>query len=80
MQWRDAQIEIPENLQICVVIGEAKTTGVISPYVAMYMADDDTFQSMATHKIFIPRKRARWWCIIDLPVGVHRMDVFAFNL
>lgn len=75
IKWRDAQKEIPENFQVCVVIGETKTTDTISPYIALYSEHNDTFQNMATHKIFVPRKKARWWFPLETPNHPHPMDV-----
>lgn len=75
IEWLDAQKEIPENFQVCVVIGETKTTGTISPYVAIYHEYNDTFQNLATHKVYVPRKKARWWFRLETPGYPHAMDV-----
>ena len=74
MEWINAQERAPADMEMCLVIGEPKTSANISCFVAMYTKHNDTFQNSSMHRIHIPREKARWWSEFHMPRSIHPMD------
>jgi hypothetical protein len=74
MKWINAQKQAPKNFQMCLVIGEPKTSMNISCFVCIYVEPDESFQNTSMHRISIPRAKARWWFPIEPPNHTHPMD------
>ena len=76
MKWTNAQRRAPKNFEMCLVIGEPKTSVNISCFVAIYTEHNDTFQNTSMHRVFVPRSKARWWTAMPpLPGVTHPMDL-----
>lgn len=75
MKWINAQKRAPKNMEMCLVIGEPKTSKNISCFVAIYTEHNDTFQNTSMHRIYVPRAKARWWFPIQPPGVMPPMDM-----
>lgn len=75
MKWINAQKRAPKNGEMCLVIGEPKTSINISCFVAIFTEHNDTFQNTSMHRIYVPRKKARWWFPIQPPGVTHPLDM-----
>lgn len=80
MKWINAQKRAPKNQEMCLVIGEPKTSSNISCFVAIFTEHTDTFQNTSMHRICVPRAKARWWLPFQGPGAMHPMDMPANNI